>query len=47
MHRDNVMLCFEANKAVLCEKALTLNAQDAAELVEAARARRLFFMEAM
>jgi len=47
MHRDNVMLCFEANKAVLCEKALTLNARDAAELVEAARARRLFFMEAM
>lgn len=47
MHRDNVLLCFDAGKPVLCEKALTLNAPDAAELVAAARVRRLFFMEAM
>jgi predicted dehydrogenase len=47
LHRDNVLLCFEAGKPVLCEKALTLNARDAAELVAAARSKRLFFMEAM
>jgi predicted dehydrogenase len=47
LHKDNVQLAFEAGKPVLCEKALTLNARDARELVEQARARRLFFMEAM
>jgi predicted dehydrogenase len=47
LHRDNVLLCFEAGKPVLCEKALTLNARDAAELVAAARSKGLFFMEAM
>jgi predicted dehydrogenase len=47
MHRDNVLLCFEAGKAVLCEKALTLNADDAAELVTVARQKGVFFMEAM
>jgi predicted dehydrogenase len=47
LHRDNVLTCFDAGKPVLCEKALTLNADDAAELVAVARERRLFFMEAM
>lgn len=47
MHRDNVQMCFDAGKPVLCEKALTLNAADAAELVATARSKRLFFMEAM
>jgi predicted dehydrogenase len=47
LHRDNVLLCFQAGKPVLCEKALTLNARDAAELVAAARDKGLFFMEAM
>lgn len=46
-HRDNVLMCFDAGKAVLCEKALTLNARDASELVAAARSAGLFFMEAM
>lgn len=46
-HRDNVLMCLDAGKPVLCEKALTLNAADAAELVATARAERLFFMEAM
>ena len=47
MHREHVELAFEAGKAVLCEKALTLNAPDAEQLVAAARAKELFFMEAM
>lgn len=46
-HLDDVMTCFEAGKAVLCEKALTLNAADSTTLVEAARSRGLFFAEAM
>jgi predicted dehydrogenase len=47
MHYDDVLMCFDAGKSVLCEKALTLNAKDAAELVSTARERGLFFMEAM
>lgn len=46
-HLEDVMTCFEAGKAVLCEKALTLNAADTATLIEEARHRGLFFAEAM
>lgn len=47
LHKQNTLMAFEAGKPVLCEKALTLNARDARELVDAARQRGLFFMEAM
>ncbi|UYM06796.1 Gfo/Idh/MocA family protein [Solicola gregarius] len=46
-HVEDVLLCFEHDKPVLCEKALTLNARQAAELVAAARLHNLFFAEAM
>ncbi len=46
-HRTAAGLALEAGKAVLCEKALTLNAREAAELVGLARDRGLFLMEAM
>jgi predicted dehydrogenase len=47
MHRANVLRCFEVGKPVLCEKPLTLNAKGSVELVDEARRRGLFFMEAM
>ena len=47
MHREHVELAFEAGKAVLCEKPLTLNAADAEHLVALAREKGLFLMEAM
>ena len=47
LHLDNVLACFAHGKAVLCEKALTLNATDAQTLVDEARRAGLFFMEAM
>jgi predicted dehydrogenase len=47
LHREHVELAFEAGKAVLCEKALTLDAPDAENLVALARERNLFLMEAM
>jgi predicted dehydrogenase len=47
LHREHTMLAFDAGKPVLCEKALTMNAREAEELVRVAGERTLFFMEAM
>ncbi len=47
LHKDNVLMCLQANKAVLCEKPLTINASQAKEIIELARSRNLFLMEAM
>ncbi len=47
LHAENARLALEAGKAVLCEKAFTLNARQAADLIALARERRLFLMEAM
>ena len=41
------MLCLEAGKHVLCEKAFTVNAAQAKKLVETAKAKNLFLMEAV
>ncbi len=46
-HHAVALAALEAGKHVLCEKPLTLNARDAQELVELARARGLFLMEAV
>jgi predicted dehydrogenase len=47
LHHEHTMLAFDAGKPVLCEKALTLTAREAEDLVRVARERGLFFMEAM
>ncbi|ETS84633.1 hypothetical protein PFICI_02658 [Pestalotiopsis fici W106-1] len=46
-HYQNVRLCLESGKPVLCEKAFTVNAMQAKELVQLARVKNLFLMEAM
>lgn len=46
-HHDHTLLCLEAGKHVLCEKALALNAAQAAAMIAAARRHRLALMEAM
>lgn len=46
-HFQNTMLALEAGKNVLCEKAFTVNAAQARKLVETARAKNLFLMEAV
>jgi predicted dehydrogenase len=46
-HRVAAGLCLSAGKAVLCEKSFTVNAVEARELVELARGRGRFLMEAM
>jgi predicted dehydrogenase len=46
-HLEDARLCLDAGKAVLCEKALTLDAPSGRDLVGHARARGLFLAEAM
>jgi predicted dehydrogenase len=47
MHHANTLLALDAGKPVLVEKAFTMNAAEARELVATARAKGLFLMEAM
>lgn len=47
MHYENVKGALNAGKHVLCEKAFTLYAQQAQELIEIARKKNVFLMEAM
>jgi predicted dehydrogenase len=46
-HYANAKLCLEAGKSALVEKAFTLNARQAADLIALARQKKLFLMEAM
>lgn len=46
-HYENALLCLNNNKHVLCEKPVTLNAHQASHLIETAKSKKLFFMEAM
>jgi len=46
-HLDNSIICMHAGKSVLCEKALTINAAEAWEMVRVAREENVFLMEAM
>ncbi len=47
MHHANAKLALEAGKPVLVEKAFTMNAAEARDLVQLARSKGLFLMEAM
>ena len=46
-HKENMLLCLNAGKAVLCEKPFTVNAGEAEEVIALARAKNVFLMEAM
>lgn len=46
-HYENVKLCLESGRNVLCEKTFTEESGQARELYELARSRQLFLMEAM
>ena len=46
-HAQDALLCIEHGRAVLCEKPFTVNAEDAARVVAAARDKGVFCMEAM
>jgi predicted dehydrogenase len=46
-HCENALLCLDHGKAVLCEKPFAINAAETRQMVESARAKKLFLMEAM
>lgn len=46
-HKDDCILSLNAGKAVLCEKPFSLNAQEARQVIDLARDRKVFCMEAM
>ena len=46
-HRPNSLLCLDAGKAVLTEKPFAINAREAAEVIDFARSKQVFLMEAM
>lgn len=46
-HKENVLTALNGGKAVLCEKPFTVNSGELGELIEAAREKKLFLMEAM
>ena len=46
-HFDHIMLCLTHGKAVLCEKAFTLNAEQAKKIKEYAQERQLYTAEAI
>ncbi len=46
-HFENTMLCLQHNKAVLCEKPLGINSTQVQTMIEEARSRKVFLMEAI
>ena len=46
-HKEATMLCLNAGKHVLCEKAFAMNAAQARTMVDLARRKQRFLMEAM
>ena len=46
-HYQQTLLCLQHNKAVLCEKPMSLSFKQTAEMIEIAEKNKLFFMEGM
>lgn len=47
LHHEHVLACMEARIPVLCEKAFTLDSRQAKDLVDRAKERDVFLMEAL
>jgi predicted dehydrogenase len=47
MHKRDALLAINAGKHILCEKPFTINAKEAKEILDAAKAKNVFVMEAM
>lgn len=46
-HHEHTLLCLSHGKAVLCEKAFAINSRQAREMVDLARSKKVFLMEAL
>jgi predicted dehydrogenase len=46
-HHEHTLLCLNHGKAVLCEKAFAINSPQASEMIELARKKNIFLMEAL
>ncbi len=46
-HAEAALMCLEAGKAVLCEKPMAMNREEAQRMADAARMHRAFLMEAL
>lgn len=47
LHYENTLLCLQHGKAVLCEKPFAMNARQAAAMIDLAKEKKLFLMEAL
>jgi predicted dehydrogenase len=47
LHRENALLCLHHGKAVLCEKPFAMNSRQAVEMINAAKEKKVFLMEAL
>jgi predicted dehydrogenase len=46
-HCEHTLLCIEHNKAVLCEKPFAMNSRQTIEMINRAREKKIFLMEAV
>jgi predicted dehydrogenase len=47
LHYEHTLLCLQHEKAVLCEKAFAINLRQAREMIQLAKSRKVFLMEAL
>ncbi|HEY2580188.1 MAG TPA: Gfo/Idh/MocA family oxidoreductase [Mucilaginibacter sp.] len=47
LHHENTLLCLQHNKAVLCEKPFAMNSRQAIGMIQIAKEKKLFLMEAL
>ncbi len=47
LHYENVLLCLQHGKAVLCEKPFALNSRQTSAMIKLAREKKVFLMEAL
>jgi predicted dehydrogenase len=47
LHHENTLMCLQHNKAVLCEKPFAMNSGQVMEMIDMAREKKVFLMEAL
>ncbi|PWT97621.1 MAG: hypothetical protein C5B52_13525 [Bacteroidetes bacterium] len=47
LHKENTVMCLNAGKPVLCEKPFAMNLHEVQQMVDVARDRKVFLMEAL